>query len=57
MYITNGKAVPITWKRASANDITRYYTQDGQEIILNPGKTWVEIVENSRASQNKISAE
>ena len=57
MYITNGKAVPITWKRASANDITHYYTQDGQEIILNPGKTWVEIVENSRASQNKISAE
>ena len=57
MYITNGKAVPITWKRASANDITHYYTQDGQEITLNPGKTWVEIVENSRASQNKISAE
>ena len=57
MYITNGKAVPITWKRSSANDITHYYTQDGQEIILNPGKTWVEIVENSRASQNKISAE
>ena len=53
----HGKAVPITWKRASANDITHYYTQDGQEIILNPGKTWVEIVENSRASQNKISAE
>lgn len=34
-----------------------YMTQDGQEITLNPGKTWVEIVENSRASQNKISAE
>ena len=54
---TNGKAIEITWKRASANDITHYYDESGQEIVLNPGKTWVEIVENSRASQNVISAE
>ena len=57
MYITNGKSCPDYMEKSSANDITHYYTQDGQEITLNPGKTWVEIVENSRASQNKISAE
>ena len=32
----------------------KYYDENGKEIILNPGKTWVEIVENSRASQNVI---
>ena len=32
----------------------KIYDADGNEIVLNPGKTWVEIVENSRASQNII---
>lgn len=53
-YITNGKAIDITWKRASDTDITRYYDMDGNEIVLNPGKTWVEIVESSKASKNII---
>lgn len=54
-YITNGKAIEITWKRASNTEKTHYYDADGNEIVLNPGKTWVEIVENSRASQNTIN--
>lgn len=53
-YITNGKAVNISWTRASATDITHYYDENGDEIVLNPGKTWVEIVENSRAGGNTI---
>ena len=53
-YITNGKAIDITWSRASASAKTQYFDENGKEIILNPGKTWVEIVENSRASQNVI---
>ncbi len=53
-YITNGRAIDITWKRKSENDITRYYDENGDEIVLNPGKTWVEICESSRASQNVI---
>ena len=53
-YITNGRVIDITWKRKSQNDKTRYYDEDGDEIVLNPGKTWVEICENSRASQNVI---
>lgn len=53
-YITNGKAIDITWKRASSSDKTRYYDADGKEIVLNPGKTWVEISENSRSEKNII---
>lgn len=53
-FITGGKAIDITWKRKSQNDKTRYYDGDGNEIVLNPGKTWVEICENRRASQNVI---
>ena len=43
-YCTNGKAVPITWKKESGNAVTKYYTEDGKELVLNPGKTWVSIV-------------
>ncbi|MCM1106595.1 MAG: DUF3048 domain-containing protein [Blautia sp.] len=53
-FITGGKAVDITWSRESANAKTRYYDTAGNEIVLNPGTTWVEIVENARADKNVI---
>jgi hypothetical protein len=53
-YITGGKAIDITWSRTSDTDITRYFDASGQEIILNPGKTWVEIIESSKSDNNVI---
>ncbi len=56
-YITNGKAIDITWKKDEVNTedpfanenfgVTHYYDADGNEITLNQGKTWVCIVLNS----------
>ena len=41
-YFVNGKYTTITWKKASATDITRYYdASSGKEIELIPGKTYV----------------
>lgn len=40
-YITQGKAVPITWKGGTEYEPTSYYDADGNELQLNPGKTWV----------------
>ena len=45
-YITRGKAIDITWSKDSEWGATHYYDVNGQEIQLNPGKTWVEIVLN-----------
>lgn len=45
-YITNGKAIDITWERADDNSITRYYDENGEELTLNQGKTCVCIVSN-----------
>ena len=42
-YLTNGKAIPIVWLKASETGITRYYDAKGAEITLNPGKTYVGI--------------
>lgn len=46
-YITRGKAVDIQWKKDSQWGPVRYYTADGQEIQMNPGVTWVEIVQDN----------
>ena len=40
-YITNGKAIPVTWKKDGEFGVTRFYDLEGNEIILNKGKTWI----------------
>lgn len=40
-YVTGGKALDITWKKDGEFGVTHYYGPDGQEITLNPGKTWI----------------
>lgn len=54
-YITNGKAVDITWKKDEEFGITRYYDAQGKEITLNTGKTWVCIIQDNR--EDKIVLE
>jgi len=43
-YFTNGTYEKCTWKRTSETSPARYYGADGQEIVLNQGKTWVCII-------------
>lgn len=44
-YITNGKAVLVTWRKESMTSPTRYYeAATGEEIKLNTGKTYVGFV-------------
>lgn len=45
-FITRGKAIPIKWVYEEEHGMTHYYDENGQEIRLNPGKTWVEIILN-----------
>lgn len=44
-YITNGKAVEVTWIKAGENDPTIYLDKKtGEQIELNTGKTYVALV-------------
>ena len=45
-YCTDGKAIPITWKKENNASKTKYYTEGGEELLLNPGKTWISIIGN-----------
>lgn len=49
-YVTNGKSVKITWKKANDSSVTKYYFEDGTEVLLNPGKTWIAIFPKDRES-------
>ncbi|TYQ16343.1 UNVERIFIED_CONTAM: Protein of unknown function (DUF3048) [Acetivibrio alkalicellulosi] len=42
-YITNGKYIEITWSKGSRREKTRYLDKEGNEILLNPGQTWIQI--------------
>lgn len=45
-YISGGKAIDIRWKKGSYEGATKYYYETGEELILNPGKTWIQVVRN-----------
>lgn len=47
-YITNGYAIPITWKKESRSAKTKYYDLDGNNILLNDGNTFIQIQPTSK---------
>ncbi len=55
-YLTNGKCIDITWTRDANTKITHYYDVNGNEIVLNQGKTWVAVIQSKYANSNHIYA-
>lgn len=41
----NGQEKNITWKKAGFKDTLRFYGEAGQEILLVPGQTFIQIIE------------
>ena len=55
-YITNGYAIPITWSKDSRSSQTIYKKQNGEEITVNDGNTFIQITpvgEELRIEENK----
>lgn len=51
LYITDGKMIPITWKKTSHESPTMYYLQDNTPITLNPGKTFISVFPLNRVDK------
>lgn len=47
-YFTQGKVIPIRWEKKSDRGATKYYDEDGNEIELNTGKTYIAIAQEER---------
>ena len=56
-YFTNGHGILIRLGKDGAYGVTKYYDMDGQEIKLNPGKTWVCILPNDRMDKAEFYGE
>jgi len=50
-YITNGKAVPITWQKNESTGKMHYYGEDGEILKVNAGKTFIAIFPSHRADK------
>lgn len=46
-FITGGKSIDITWEKTERFGATKYYDLEGNEIVLNPGNTWVQVAIDS----------
>lgn len=56
-YITNGKAIEVTWLKTSENGITQYFDKKtGEEIEINTGKTYISLVPSDTWTDVAISA-
>lgn len=42
-YITNGYAVPIKWEKTSRSAQTKYTLENGEELVVNDGNTFIQI--------------
>lgn len=47
-YASDGKMIPITWEKQTDKQATKYYTMDGQQLQMNPGKTWITIFKDTQ---------
>lgn len=47
-YLTDGKAIKIKWEKTERAEKTKYTYEDGTEVVLNPGNTFIQIVPSSR---------
>lgn len=53
-YISNGKAQFVTWEKDGEFGQTRYYGEDGKEITLNKGKTWVCVIGTDKYNRHEF---
>ena len=45
-FFTNGRGIHVNWEKTSDYGATRYYDDNGDEVVLNAGKTMICIVED-----------
>ena len=42
-YISHGKAIPMTWSKTDHYHPTQYFTDEGNLLEMNTGKTWISV--------------
>ncbi len=53
-FFTNGRGYPVRIVKDGEYGVTHYYNMEGEEIVLNNGKTWICILRSDRFSHTEI---
>lgn len=53
-YCTEGKNISILWTKEDEGGITRFFNASGEEIKINPGKTYIGIIPDDTWDEVKI---
>ncbi len=48
VYLSVGQSIPITWEKASLTAPTIYKDSDGENLIVNPGRLFIQVVDNMK---------
>lgn len=57
LYITNGYGEKITWKKDAQDAPLKFYGQDGKELTVNKGQTWIGAVPTANKELTQIVTE
>ena len=56
-YISMGKSESIKWKKPAADTPVSFFTDSGDELVINRGRTFVQVCTNAMKETTVISAE
>ncbi|MBQ9306181.1 DUF3048 C-terminal domain-containing protein, partial [Butyrivibrio sp.] len=54
LYATKGKITDIVWTKTTETEITRYYDENGNELTMNTGKTYIALIPDDTWDQLAI---
>lgn len=54
LYFTNGRYKGVTWVKSGETEITHYYDENGDEIKINSGKTYIGLVPDDTWDQIEL---
>lgn len=57
VYISDGASKPIRWKKGSASSPLVFTDEEGSELTVNAGSSWICLVPNSEKSQTVLTEE
>lgn len=50
-FISEGKATPINWEKSSRASRTKYTLQDGRELVVNDGTTYIGLMPSNKSAK------
>lgn len=45
-YYSHGEVIDLTWEKEDERAMTVFYTEDGEELVLNPGQIFIQVVDS-----------